>query len=70
MMLPSSKLIGPHQSYQKKRQYPRRIGSLNGNLSSKLHAVCDGSGRPLIMLLSEDLMTDYTGAALLIDTFA
>jgi len=32
-------------------------------LNSKLHAVCDGQGRPLIMLLSEGQMSDYKGAA-------
>jgi len=36
-------------------------------LNSKLHAVCDGQGRPLVMLLSEGQMSDYKGAALMID---
>jgi transposase len=36
-------------------------------LNSKLHAVCDGKGRPLIMLLSEGQMSDFGGAALMID---
>jgi transposase len=36
-------------------------------LNSKLHAVCDGRGRPLVMLLSEGQMSDYQGAALMID---
>jgi transposase len=36
-------------------------------LNSKLHAVCDGDGRPLVMLLSEGQMSDYNGAALMID---
>jgi transposase len=35
-------------------------------LNSKLHAVCDGHGRPLIMLLSEGQMSDYKGAALIL----
>ncbi len=38
-----------------------------GGLNSKPHAVCDGQGRPLIMLLSEGQMSDYKGAALMID---
>ena len=33
-------------------------------MNSKLHAVCDGEGRPLVMLLSEGRMSDYKGAAL------
>jgi transposase len=35
-------------------------------LNSKLHAVCDGKGRPLVMLLSEGQMSDYKGAALML----
>jgi transposase len=37
----------------KKANVPRRIGRTKGGLNSKLHAVCDGHGRPLILLLSE-----------------
>ena len=36
-------------------------------MNSKLHAVCDDQGRPLVMLLSEGQMSDYKGAALMID---
>ena len=46
---------------------PRRIGRTRGGLNSKLHAVCDGRGRPLILLLSEGQMSDYKGAALMLD---
>ena len=35
-------------------------------MNSKLHAVCDGEGRPLVMLLSEGQMSDYKGAALML----
>jgi len=35
-------------------------------LNSKLHAVCDGEGRPLVMLLSEGQMSDFKGAALML----
>jgi transposase len=35
-------------------------------LNSKLHAVCDGKGRPLVMLLSEGQMNDFKGAALML----
>ncbi len=51
----------------KKGSVPRRIGRTKGGLNSKLHAVCDGQGRPVIMLLSEGQMSDYKGAALMID---
>lgn len=36
-------------------------------MNSRLHAVCDGQGRPLVMLFSEGRMSDYKGAALMID---
>tara|TARA_R110002126_G_C10479097_1_gene501730 strand:+ start:3927 stop:4316 length:390 start_codon:yes stop_codon:yes gene_type:complete len=36
-------------------------------LNSKLHAVCDGAGRPLVLLLSEGQMSDFEGAALMFD---
>ena len=36
-------------------------------MNSKLHAVCDGKGRPIILLLTEGQMSDYKGAALLFD---
>lgn len=51
----------------KKGPVPRRIGRTKGGLNSKLHAVCDGRGRPIIMLLSEGQMSDYKGAALMLD---
>ena len=34
-------------------------------MNSKLHAVCDGLGRPIMMLLSEGQMSDHKGALLL-----
>ena len=34
-----------------------------------LHAVCDGYGRPLILLLSEGQMSDYKGAAQMLHAF-
>ncbi|MEZ5918983.1 MAG: IS5 family transposase [Alphaproteobacteria bacterium] len=53
-------------SLLKKGMFPRRIGRTKGGLNSKLHAVCDGNGRPVAMLLSEGQMSDYKGAALLL----
>ena len=54
-------------SLLKRGSVPRRIGRTKGGLNSKLYAVCDGQGRPLIMLLSEGQMSDYKGAALMLD---
>ena len=36
-------------------------------MNSKLHAVCDDKGRPLILLLTEGQMSDFKGAALIVD---
>ena len=60
---------GPSHRCQpaQKGAVPRRIGRTKGGLNSKLHAVCDGEGRPLVMLLSEGQMSDYKGAALMLD---
>lgn len=35
-------------------------------MNSKLHTVCDESGRPIIMLLSEGQMSDHKGASLVL----
>lgn len=35
-------------------------------MNSKLHAVCDGQGRPVVLLLSEGQMNDHKGARLLL----
>ena len=51
----------------KKGAVPRRIGGTKGGLNSKLDAVCDNQGRPLVMLLSEGQMSDYKGAVLVLD---
>lgn len=43
---------------------PRCIGRPRGGLNSKLHAVCGGRGRPIMLLLSEGQMSDHKGAAM------
>ena len=45
---------------------PRWIGRTKGGLTSKLHVVCDGKGRPVRLLLSEGPCSDFTGAELLL----
>ncbi len=44
---------------------PSQKGHTKGGLNSKLHAVCDGEGKPLILLLSECQMSDHRGARLI-----
>lgn len=38
-----------------------RIGRTEGGLNSKLHAVCDGFGRLILLLLTERQVSDYKG---------
>jgi transposase len=54
-------------SLLKKELFPRCIGRTKGGLNSKLHAVCDDQGRPLILALTEGQTSDYKGAALVFD---
>lgn len=49
----------------KKRGVPRRIGRTKGGLNSKLHALCDDKGRPLVLCLSEGQLSDHIGAKLI-----
>ncbi len=63
---------GPSDGRQplKKGTVPRRIGHTKGGLNSKLHVVCDGKGRPLIMLLQRRADERLPGrAALMIEAF-
>ena len=36
-------------------------------MNSKLHAVCDGQGKPVVLLLTEGQTSDHTGARRLFD---
>ncbi len=49
-----------------KKGAPRCIGITRGGMNSKLHAVCDGQGRPITLMLTEGLMNDHKGAGLLL----
>src|SRR3546814_1575023 len=62
---------GPSDGSQlaQKGDVTRRIGRTKGGLNSKLHAVCDGHDRPLIMLLSDGQMNAHKGDALIIEHF-
>ncbi len=51
-------------SLLKKMGAPRCIGRTRGGLKSKLHAVCDEQGRPIVMMLTEGQMNDHRGGAL------
>ena len=52
----------------KKRDVPHRIGQTKGGLNSKLHAVCDEAGLPIVILLSEGQMSDHKGARLAVES--
>jgi transposase len=42
---------------------PRAIGRTKGGLNSKLHAVCDSEGRPVLQLLTEGQQSGHKEAA-------
>jgi transposase len=50
----------------KRGDVPRLTGRTKGGLNSKLHAVCDGKGRPVRLLLTEGQPSDHKGAATLL----
>ncbi|MDP7426460.1 MAG: IS5 family transposase, partial [Rhodospirillales bacterium] len=50
-----------------KGDVPRRIGRTKGGLNSKLHAVVDENGLPLVLMLTEGQMNDHKGARLMFD---
>ena len=53
-------------SRPEKGALPRRTGRTRGGLNSKLHAVCDGKGRLVVLLLTDGRMSGHTGAALML----
>ncbi|WP_294288266.1 IS5 family transposase [uncultured Sphingomonas sp.] len=51
----------------KKRISGRLIGCTKGGMNTKLHAVADANGRPLSFFMTAGQVSDYTGAAALLD---
>ena len=49
------------------RAHLRPVAHLIDKAGAAGRLLCDGKGRPLVLLLSEGQMSDYKGAALLID---
>lgn len=45
----------------------RLIGCTKGGMNTKLHAVTDANGRPLSFFITAGQISDYTGAAALLD---
>ncbi|WP_346011771.1 IS5 family transposase [Komagataeibacter sp. FXV3] len=50
----------------KKGAFPHHIGRAKGGLSSRLHAVCDGQGRPVRLHLTAGQVSDFKGADVLL----
>lgn len=65
---PQSTSHGPHSA--QRGDIRRAIGRTKGGLNSKLHAVCDGLGRPVRLLLTEGQQSDRMGAATLLPDLA
>jgi hypothetical protein len=63
-------LLKAHQtsaSPLKEKLFPRHIGRTKGGLNSKLHAVCDGQGRPVRLHLTAGQVSDFKGADVLLN---
>jgi transposase len=45
-----------------KRGFPRCLGRTKGGLNSKLHAVCDEAGKPILLHLTAGQVSDHKGA--------
>nr|WP_244647505.1 IS5 family transposase [Sphingomonas sp. CFBP 13728] len=54
-------------SLGKKGGLGRLIGRTKGGMNTKLHAVTDAEGRPLSFFMTAGQVSDYTGAAALLD---
>ena len=55
-------------SLRVKRGLGRLIGSTKGGMNTKLHAVTDANGRPINLFMTAGQVSDYTGAAALLDS--
>src|SRR5580692_3129534 len=53
-------------SLRKKADVPAALDT-QGGLNSKLHAVCDGQGTPIILLLTKGGISEHSGARLVIE---
>jgi transposase len=51
----------------KKGDIGRLIGRAKGGMNTKLHALADANGRPLSFFMTAGQVSDYTGAAALLD---
>ncbi|WP_288759285.1 IS5 family transposase [uncultured Brevundimonas sp.] len=52
----------------KKGGLGRLIGRTKGGMNTKLHAVTDANGRPISLFMTAGQVSDYTGAAALLDS--
>lgn len=48
----------------------RHHGRTKGGLDAELHAIRDGAGRPVVLLLSAGQMSDHKGACLVLDALS
>jgi len=56
--------MGPEPS--PKGGFPRCLGRTKGGLNSKLHAVCDEAGKPILLHLTAGQVSDHKGARALL----
>jgi len=53
-------------SQRKQGAFPRCIGRTKGGLNTTLPAVCNGQGRPVILLVTEGRASDHRSSALML----
>ena len=66
-MQPTSKRTALPQAWGKKRGRGRLIGQTKGGMNTKLHANTDTRGRPVRFFITAGQVSDYTGAAALMN---
>jgi transposase len=50
-----------HRTASKRKASPRQIGRTRGGLGSKIHAICDASGRPVRLPLTTGNVSGIVG---------
>ena len=66
-MSPTSSTSYGLQAAVEKGGRRRLIGLTKGGMNTKLHAVTDTSGRPIRLFITAGQVSDYTGAAALMN---
>jgi transposase len=64
---PDNKTLSIDATYLKAHRTASSLGLKKGGQNTKLHAVTDTSGRPIRLIITAGQVSDYTGAAALLE---